>query len=40
MTNFQREGAASNAWVGREFESRAKSILSEYGVEVEENFRI
>lgn len=32
MTNFQRNGATSNAQVGRDFESKAMAFFSQQGL--------
>ena len=40
MANFQREGAVSNAHVGREFEERAKTVLTKYGLDLDPNHKV
>ena len=40
MSNFQREGSLSNAHVGRDFEERAKAILSAHGIDLERNHKV
>ena len=40
MTNFQREGAISNAHVGREFEERARGVLAEHGLDLVFNHKV
>ena len=40
MTNFQREGAISNAHVGREFEERAKVALAKYGLDLVSDHKV
>ena len=40
MANFQREGAVSNAHVGREFEERAKTVLTRHGLDLDPNHKV
>ena len=40
MTNFQRDGAVSNAHVGREFEERAKATLTERDLHLDFNHKV
>ena len=40
MANFQREGAVSNAHVGREFEERAKTVLTKHGLNLDPNHKV
>ena len=40
MTNFQREGAISNAHVGREFEKRARAVLADHGLDLDFNHKV
>ena len=40
MTNFQREGAISNAHVGRAFEVRARTALAERGLDLDPNHKV
>ena len=40
MTNFQRDGAISNAHVGREFEARARTVLAEQGLHLDPNHKV
>lgn len=40
MSNFQRDGAVSNAHVGRDFEPRAKAVLEAHGLLLELNHKV
>lgn len=40
MANHQREGANSNADVGRKFEKKAKRALAKHGLDLESNFKL
>lgn len=40
MTNFQREGAISNAHVGRDFETRAQAVLAAHGIVLERDHKV
>ena len=40
MSNFQREGAKSNAHVGRAFETRACTILAARGIRLAMNYKV
>ena len=40
MANFQREGAVSNSHVGREFEERAKTVLTKHGLDLDPNHKV
>jgi len=40
MTNFQRDGSISNAHVGRAFELRVQSVLTQHGLELELNHKV
>ena len=40
MANFQREGAVSNAHVGREFEEQAKTVLTKHGLDLDSNHKV
>ena len=40
MTNFQREGAISNAQIGREFEERARGVLAEHDLDLIFNYTL
>ncbi len=40
MKNFQREGAISNAHVGREFEARGRTVLAEHGLDLDSNHKV
>lgn len=40
MTNFQREGAISNAHVGRDFENTAMGFLKSEGLSLHQNFKV
>jgi hypothetical protein len=40
LTNFQRNGATSNAQVGRDFESKAKAYFSKHGLNLRPNFKL
>ncbi|XUU60270.1 hypothetical protein ACRAQ6_11965 [Erythrobacter sp. HA6-11] len=40
MSNFQREGAVSNAHVGRDFELLVQSLLADEGLHLEVNHKV
>lgn len=40
MSNFQRQGAISNAHVGRDFELRVQTALAREGMHLESNHRV
>ena len=40
MTNFQRNGATSNAHVGRDFESKAMAFFAQQGLQLRGNFSL
>ena len=40
MSNFQRDGSISNAHVGREFEARARRILAQHGILLNQNHKV
>ena len=40
MTHFQREGAISNAHVGREFETQARTVLAEHGLNLVPDYKV
>lgn len=40
MSNFQRNGATSNTQVGRDFESKARALFSQMGLNLQPNFSL
>lgn len=40
MSNFQREGSASNAHIGRAFEERAQKVLAERGLQLKSDHNV
>ena len=40
MSNFQREGAVSNAHVGRDFEALAKKVLAAHDIDTQADFTV
>ena len=40
MTNFQREGARSNAHVGSEFEALTRTVLAQHGLNLDPNHKV
>lgn len=40
MNSFQRNGAASNIQVGRDFESRASAFFLQQGLNLQPNFSL
>ncbi len=40
MSNFQREGAISNAHAGRDFEVLARRVLAEQGIQTQPDFSV